>query len=101
MRTYQEPIEVLFRNHPAQFVWRGRLLRVKEVQTITREASAWWTGPKVRAVRGEGEAGPGSDLLREREVWRVEAMGGRLGSGVYELAHTVGEEDWVLQAVVD
>jgi hypothetical protein len=91
MRTYHEPIAVLFDDRPSQFIWRGRLLLVKEVQALSREASPWWR----RAEQSE------SDLLREREVWRVEAGNGRLGRGVYELARTVGEEDWVLQAVSD
>lgn len=91
MRTYHEPIAVLFRDAPAQFIWRGRLLLVKEVQALSREASPWWRHSETS----------GANLLREREVWRVEAGNGRLGRGVYELARTVGEDDWVLQAVAD
>lgn len=101
MRIYHEPIEVLFRERPAQFIWRGRLLLVRQVQTLTREAAPWWKGTRVRAARGEEIDGDSTDLLGEREVWRVEAGNGRLGSGVYELARTVGREDWTLQAVVD
>ncbi|AQX16701.1 hypothetical protein BCR15_08605 [Tessaracoccus lapidicaptus] len=99
MRTYDEPIHVLFRDEPRQFIWRGRLLLVKEIQGRWSRATPWWTGPRVRAARGE-EVAPRGDLLGEREVWRVEAGNGRQ-RGVYELARTVDAEDWVLRAVFD
>jgi len=38
--------------------------------------------------------------LEEMEVWRVEAGNG-MQRGVYELARSVGRDDWVLQAVCD
>jgi len=88
MRFYQEPVTVQFRDVPTQFVWRGRLLRVLTVQTLTRESSPWWRNP----------AAPG---VEEREVWRVEAESGRAWRGVYELARTVGNDDWQLQGVED
>lgn len=90
MRTYQEPIHVLFRDEPRQFIWRDRLLLVKEVQGRWSRSTAWWQHPEP----GAGE------LTREREVWRVEAGNGT-HRGVYELAHSVGGEDWVLQTVSD
>ncbi len=89
MRIYHEPVTVQFRDAPAQFIWRGRLLRVLSVQTLTREATSWWRHPE-RA---------GEPL--EREVWRVEAESGRAWRGVYELARTAGEDDWQLQGVED
>ena len=88
MRIYQEPVTVQFRDVSTQFVWRGRLLRVLTVQTLTRESSPWWRNP----------AAPG---VEEREVWRVEAESGRAWRGVYELARTVGNDDWQLQGVED
>lgn len=108
MRTYQEPIHVLFRDEPRQFIWRERLLLVKEVQGRWSQATAWWSGRQARAARGEefaparGEefAPVRGDLLSEREVWRVEAGNGS-HRGVYELARTVGSDNWVLQAVLD
>ncbi len=99
MRVYDEPIHVLFSDQPRQFIWRGRLLLVKEIQGRWSRATPWWTGSRVRAARGE-EVAPQGDLLGEREVWRVEAGNGRQ-RGVYELAHTVDAEDWVLRAVLD
>lgn len=118
MRTYQEPIHVLFRDEPRQFIWRDRLLLVKEVQGRWSQATPWWSGRQVRAARGEevapapaptrdGEEPPRAeippargDLLSEREVWRVEAGNGS-HRGVYELARTVDADNWVLQAVLD
>lgn len=100
MRVYDDPIHVLFSDEPRQFIWRERLLLVKEVQGRWSRATAWWTGQQVRAARGESVDATQGDLLGEREVWRVEAGNGRQ-RGVYELARTVDAEDWVLQAVLD
>ena len=100
MRTYDEPIHVLFTDQPRQFIWRDRLLLVKEVQGRWSRATPWWTGRQVRAARGEEVAPAQGDLLAEREVWRVEAGNGR-HRGVYELARTVDADNWVLQAVLD
>lgn len=85
MRTYDEPIHVLFADEPRQFIWRDRLLLIKQIHGRWNRATAWWA---------EGRADG------EREVWRVEAGNGT-HRGVYELARTVDAEDWVLQAVLD
>lgn len=100
MRRYDDPIFVLFADQPRQFIWRDRLLLVKEVQGRWSRATPWWAGQQARAVRGESVEGGGRDLLAEREIWRVEAGNGS-HRGVYELARTVDAEDWVLQAVLD
>ena len=100
MRTYHEPIHVLFSDEPRQFIWRDRLLLVKEIQGRWSRATPWWTGRQVRAARGEEVAPTQGDLLAEQEVWRVEAGNGR-HRGVYELARTVDADNWVLQAVFD
>ncbi len=101
MRRYDDPIFVLFSDEPRQFIWKERLLLVKEVQGRWSRATDWWAGQQARAARGEAVASAaGADLLGEREVWRVEAGNGR-HRGVYELARTIGAEDWVLQAVLD
>ena len=90
MRSYDEPIHVLFSDRPRQFIWRGRLLLVKEIQDRWRCSTPWWQRPDPEPA----------DLTSEREVWRVEAGNGSW-LGVYELAHSVGGQDWVLQAVCD
>ena len=100
MRTYDEPIHVLFAEAPRQFIWRDRLLLVKEVQGRWSRAMPWWAGTQARALRGEAVEKGHADPLAEREVWRVEAGNGS-HRGVYELARTVNAEDWVLQAVLD
>ncbi len=114
MRTYDEPICVLFSDRPQQFIWRDRLLLVKEVQGRWSRSTAWWESPRVSAARGDvatvqesatahggnGSAPPGTDVLEEMEVWRVEAGNG-MQRGVYELARSMGSDDWVLRAVCD
>lgn len=110
MRNYHEPICVLFSDSPQQFIWRNRLLLVKEVQGRWSRSTAWWESPRVSAARGdtatkdtqEETAGADvtSDLVQEQEVWRVEAGNG-MQRGVYELARSVGCDDWVLQTVCD
>lgn len=87
MRSYDEPIHVLFADEPRQFIWRERLLLVKHVQERWSRAAPWWESDEA-------------DLLSEREIWRVEAGNGHQ-RGVYELARTAGCEDWVLKAVLD
>lgn len=113
MRSYNEPICVLFSDRPQQFIWRNRLLLVKEVQGRWSRSTAWWESPGISAARGDAAttrvpATPDSavdkaaavDVLEETEVWRVEAGNG-VHRGVYELARCVGRDDWVLQAVCD
>ncbi|MEO7587278.1 MAG: DUF6504 family protein [Arachnia sp.] len=109
MRSYDEPICVLFSDRPQQFIWRNRLLLVKEVQGRWSRSTAWWESPRVSAARGDAATtgtatgatpAPAADLLEEMEVWRVEAGNG-MQRGVYELARSVGRDDWVLQAVCD
>lgn len=122
MRNYHEPICVLFSDRPQQFIWRNRLLLVKEVQGRWSRSTAWWESPSVSAARGDdattselttaheesvatgGADGttspPAFDLLEETEVWRVEAGNG-MQRGVYELARSVGRDNWVLQTVCD
>ncbi len=101
MRRYDEPIEVLFSDCPRRFIWRGRLLLVKQVQTRWSLSADWWDSPTVAAVRGEGDDAPeGQPLVPEWEVWRVEAGNGA-HRGVYEIAHLVGSVDWTLRAVCD
>ena len=112
MRSYDEPICVLFSDRPQQFIWRDRLLLVKEVQGRWSRSTAWWESPRVSAARGDAathtsamaqqptDATAATDLLEEMEVWRVEAGNG-MQRGVYELARSVGRDNWVLQAVCD
>jgi hypothetical protein len=74
MRQYDDPVEVRRGlvdgvDAPAEFVWRGRLWVVHEVIAHWMETGAWW-------VQAPAED---TDLIAEREVWRVGASRGRVG----------------------
>jgi hypothetical protein len=110
---------------PAQFLWRGRLWKVRAVLAHWVETGPWWSSPGVRAVIGseggtEAEAGPRplGDLITERELWRVEAGRGRapgaVGAvgpddpdrepdtgGVFDLAFDWADGRWQLVGCVD
>ena len=104
VRRYEERVEVRVeagasaadgslatRCRPRAFVWRGRILVVREVLDDWSERRSWW--------RDLGDLGP----RPERHVWRVEA-GSAAGTGVYDLASdsTDGCSDpWVLLRAQD
>lgn len=94
MRRYDEPIDVRSGEldgapAPVQFLWRRKLWKVLGVEGRWRETADWWSRS-------------GDDLLAESEVYRVLASSGRTSvPGVYELAHPVAGEEWVLRGVVD
>lgn len=68
MRQYDDPVEVRRGDEqdPDQFLWRGRLWKVRAVVAHWVETGPWWQG----AAERDGAAG---DPLGERELWRVEA----------------------------
>jgi hypothetical protein len=86
---------------PQQFLWRGRLWQVREIVAHWVEAGAWWLRrPEDRPGR--------SELVREREVWRVTAARGRAvataedpGFGVFDLAFDGAEGVWRLAGSMD
>ena len=139
MRRYADPVEVR-RGHveaasdhggvegPEQFLWRGRLWKVRAVLAHWVETSPWWQSTGVRTVIGSEDvvgADPEStpprpslgDLLTERELWRVEAGRGRprtyhedadpdgepeaAVSGVFELSFDWAEGRWLLVGCSD
>lgn len=107
MRRYADPVEVRqgplddamsAAEGPSQFLWRGRLWKVRAVLAHWVETGPWWQSTGARAVVGAedgaqpvqpvqpveqaqpvDEAQPVAqrvllgDLLNERELWRVEA----------------------------
>ncbi len=111
MRRYDDPVEVRkgADEDPDQFLWRGRLWQVREVVAHWVETGAWW------ARRTADQTGPGggvdTDLLREREVWRVTAARGRVaalqspehdpGFGVFDLVFSWSEGSWQLVRALD
>ena len=117
MRRYADPIEVrkgMVRGTrgpvegPEQFLWRGRLWKVRDVVAQWVETGPWWQSADVEGVLGldqrEDDASPvGSvhDLLSEREVWRVEAGVGNQGQGVFDLAFDWSDGSWQLTGCVD
>lgn len=143
MRRYDDPVDVRKgqvkgAEAPEQFLWRGRLWQVRDVVAHWMETGPWWQSAGVRAVIGSdeptevavaaagsvavatatpdrGSAGLwGNDLLREREVWRVEAARGRQfaeagpsrpgedpGFGVFDLVFDWATGGWRLTGCVD
>ena len=104
---------------PAQFLWRGRVWKVRAVLAHWVETGPWWSSPGVRAVIGSHDE-PASgdvprrlgDLITERELWRVEAGRGRaVGAvgpdgesdtgGVFDLAFDWADGRWQLVGCVD
>jgi hypothetical protein len=126
MRRYDDPVEtrmgqVSGMEGPEQFLWRGRLWKVRAVLAHWVETGPWWQSGGVRAVIGSdepvaetlggGSAGRalGADLLGERELWRVEAGRGPAGDpdgdndrgGVFDLAFDWSDGRWALVGCAD
>lgn len=85
MRRYDDPVEVrrgdagTFGEGPDQFLWRGRLWKVRSVL-------AHWMS---------------TETLAERELWRVEAGRGISTSGVFDLSFDFAEGHWQLVGCAD
>ncbi len=127
MRQYDDPVEVRrgwvegpgHRGEgPEQFLWRGRLWKVRSVLAHWVETGPWWQAAGVRAVIGsdapagavaqepEPAGGLATDLLVERELWRVEAGRGRAagdgpGAGIFDLSFSWADGRWQLVGCVD
>jgi hypothetical protein len=109
VRRYDDPVEVRkgADEDPDQFLWRGRLWQVREVVAHWVETGAWWT----RRTADPPGGGADTDLLREREVWRVAAARGRVaalqspehdpGYGVFDLVFSWSEGSWQLVRAMD
>ncbi len=87
---------------PEQFLWRGRLWKVRDVVAHWVETGPWWQ----TAAESAGAGAPGSpDLLAEREVWRVEAGRGATtdagGQGLFDLAFDWAQGSWQLTRCLD
>ncbi len=121
MRRYDDPVDVRKGwvtgvEGPEQFLWHGRLWKVRAVLAHWVETAPWWQAPGARAVIGSEEPGseePGSeepggvlDLVSERELWRVEAgrgpgVAGAAGGGVFDLAFDWSNGRWQLVGCAD
>lgn len=125
MRRYDDPVEVRRgmvdgpggrQEGPEQFLWRGRLWKVRDVVAHWVETGPWWQSAGVHAVLGSDGATAGTttagtttatvgvrtDLLAEREVWRVEACRGLAatraagGPGLFDLVFDWADGTWQL-----
>ena len=119
MRRYDDPVEVRKGvvgdsinggeiEAPEQFLWHGRLWKVRDVLAHWVETGPWWQSSGVRAVIGSDEAGPSDvagpgriDLLGERELWRVEAGVGPASSGIFDLSFDWSDGNWQLVGCED
>jgi hypothetical protein len=124
VRRYDDPVEVRkgADEDPDQFLWRGRLWQVREVVAHWVETGAWWArrtpdqaGPPHGQPHEHPNGGVDTDLLREREVWRVTAARGRVaaqhspgqspehdrGFGVFDLVFSWSEGSWRLVRAMD
>lgn len=109
MRRYDDPVDVRKGGEaPEQFLWRGRLWKVREVVAHWVETGSWWQSGGVRTALGIDDPGPvptaGAvpDLLAERELWRVTAGVGASGSpGIFDLAFDWSDGSWQLVGCVD
>lgn len=118
MRQYDDPVEVRRgeTEGPDQFLWRGRLWKVRAVLAHWVETGPWWQATGVGALVGsddvttpgsegrpaDGAVGPGAtDLLVERELWRVEAGRDRDHAGVFDLSFSWTDGCWQLVGCAD
>jgi hypothetical protein len=121
MRRYDDPVEVRRGlvtgvEGPEQFLWRGRLWKVRAVVAHWVETTPWWQSSEVRAAVGADDPGvdppapPAGDLLVERELWRVEAGRGAGvsrdrgevdGGGVFDLSFDWSDGCWQLVGCAD
>jgi hypothetical protein len=117
MRRYDDPVEVRKGvcggvEGPEQFLWRGRLWKVRAVLAHWVETGPWWQSSGVAALLGADpdeapDATTTSDLLAEREVWRVEAGRGAVPQGVgerrgvFDLAFDWTQGSWLLTRCAD
>lgn len=106
MRRYDDPVEVRrgicgsgegAGEGPEQFLWRGRLWKVRAVVAHWVETGPWWNAPA-------DASSPTTDLLAEREMWRVEAgrgLGEAMRSGVFDLSFSWTDGSWQLVGCSD
>lgn len=116
MRQYDDPVEVRRgeAEDPDQFLWRGRLWKVRAVVAHWVETGPWWQGASDSGSDGGPDGAQSrtiTDLVAERELWRVEAgrgiQGGRQQAGdqqsygVFDLSFDWTDGRWQLVGCLD
>jgi hypothetical protein len=112
MRQYDDPVEVRRgeAEDPDQFLWRGRLWKVRAVVAHWVETGPWWQGVGHTDDRPSGDTssapGTASVLLADRELWRVEAGRGSASAaqesyGVFDLSFDWTDGRWQLVGCLD
>ena len=116
MRQYDDPVEVRRgeAEDPDQFLWRGRLWKVRAVVAHWVETGPWWQGGSEGGSDGGSDGAQSrtiTDLVAERELWRVEAgrgiQGGRHQAGdqqsygVFDLSFDWTDGRWQLVGCLD
>lgn len=112
MRQYDDPVEVRRgeAEDPDQFLWRGRLWKVRAVVAHWVETGPWWQGATSSSgsssASSSGRDGVTTDLVAERELWRVEAGRGLQpadaeGYGVFDLSFDWTDGRWQLVGCQD
>lgn len=119
MRQCDDPVEVRRgeAEDPDQFLWRGRLWKVRAVVAHWVETGPWWQAGPGGDPGGGPESGADGDrpaaiddLVAERELWRVEAGRGMAGLrqadeaqsyGVFDLSFDWSDGRWQLVGCLD
>ena len=115
MRQYDDPVEVRRgeAEDPDQFLWRGRLWKVRAVVAHWVETGPWWQGGSDGSDGGSdgSQSRTITDLVAERELWRVEAGRGMQGGrqqagdqqsyGVFDLSFDWTDGRWQLVGCLD
>ena len=103
MRQYDDPVEVRRgqTEGPDQFLWRGRLWKVRAVLAHWVETGPWW-----QQAGADPTTDRTADLVAERELWRVEAGRGRDlegldVAGVFDLSFDWTDGRWQLVGCAD
>ena len=103
MRQYDDPVEVRRgrTEGPDQFLWRGRLWKVRAVLAHWVETGPWW-----QHAEADASTDASTDLVAERELWRVEAGRGRDlegldVAGVFDLSFDWTDGRWQLVSCAD
>lgn len=113
MRNYSDEVEVRVSGpeestvrgpEPTQFLWRGRLWKVRAVLARWVETPPWWNGVQSASAGLESAApaaaGRIDELVADRECWRVEA-GTPAGTGVFDLSLDHRDGHWELVGCAD